>query len=61
MAVNVTEVPAHAGFTDGATVTLTGRLVVTFMVTELEVAGDPLTHAAFEVMEQVTTSPLTGL
>ena len=40
VAVNVTDVPAHTWFADGATETLTGNNGFTTMVTVLDVAGN---------------------
>ena len=42
VAVKVTEVPAHTGFAEGATDTLTGSRGFTVMVTVLDVAGLPV-------------------
>jgi hypothetical protein len=39
--------------------TLTGNAGLTVMLTELEVAGFPVAHKAFEVRTHKTTSPLT--
>lgn len=61
VAVKVTLDPAQDGFEDAAIDTLTGRLALTVMVTAFEVAGLPETQLAFEVMEQVTISPLAKL
>ena len=57
-AVKVTFSPVQAGFC----VVLTDTLAVTFgftvMVMELEVAGEPVTQGALDVITQVTASPL---
>jgi len=42
VAVKVTEVPAHTGLADGATVTLTGSNGLTVMFTAADVAGLPV-------------------
>ena len=39
VAVKVTDVPAHTGFAEGDTVTLTGRFGLTIIVIVLDVAG----------------------
>lgn len=54
----MTEVPAQTGFAVAAMPTLTGRFAVTVIVTVLEVAGLPETQLEFEVITQVTRSPL---
>ena len=59
-AVYVTEVPAHTGFAEGVTDTLTGSSGFTFMVTVFEVAGLPVAQMAFEVSTQITASLLIG-
>ena len=41
VAVKVTDTPAHTGFCDGATLTLTGSKGLTVMVMAFEVAGFP--------------------
>ena len=59
VAVNITDVPeqiAPAGFADILTLAVT--LGSTVMVIPVDVAGDPLTHVALEVMVTVMTSPL---
>ena len=61
VAVKVTEVPWQTGFDEGDMETLTGTLLLTTIVTGLEVAGLPVAQEAFEVSLQVTTSPFTGL
>ena len=57
VAVNVTLVPSHIG-PDGtaAMFTLTGRLGLTVMVIEFEVAGFPVGQVAFEVRMHFMTS-----
>ena len=59
--MKVTLNPAQEGFEDAATDTLTGRLGLTVIVTELDVAGLPETQLAFEVITHVTISPLARL
>jgi hypothetical protein len=57
--VNVTLVPtqiAPAG--TAATLTLTGKLGLTVIVTVLDVAGFPVGHVALDINTQVTKSPL---
>ena len=59
VAVNITDVPeqiAPAGFADILTLAVT--LGSTVMVIPVDVAGDPLTHGALEVIVTVMTSPL---
>jgi hypothetical protein len=58
--VNVTVVPEHVGFADGAIVTLTGAIGLTVIATVLDVAGLPVTHAPFDVSTQVTLSLFNG-
>jgi len=60
-AVKVTDVPEQTGFAEAEIETLTGRLELTVMVMEFEVAGLPVAHVAFEVRTQVTTSPSAGV
>ena len=59
VAVNITDVPeqiAPAGFAEMLTLAVT--LGSTVMVIPVDVAGDPLTHDALEVIVTVITSPL---
>jgi hypothetical protein len=58
VAVKVTDVPAHTGLEDGATVTLAGRTELTVIVIVFDVAGLPVTHVAFEVIRTVIASPV---
>ena len=58
VAVKVTDVPAQTGFEDAAMLILAETFGFTVIVTELDVAGLPLTHAASEVIIQLITSPL---
>ena len=53
VAVNVTLVPSQTGFSDDVTDTLTGRLLLTVIVTAFEVAGLPIAQVALEVRMQV--------
>ena len=55
----MTLVPAHIGLPDAAMLTLAGRLGFTVMVIVFEVAGLPVAQVAFEVITQVTISPVT--
>jgi hypothetical protein len=58
VAVKVTLVPAHiAPAGDAAMLTLAATLGFTVIVSAFDVAGDPVAHAAFEVITQVTTCP----
>jgi hypothetical protein len=61
VAVKMTDVPAHTGFADAATETLTGRIGFTVMVTAPEVAGFPVAQVAFEINSQVIISLLAGI
>ena len=61
MAVNVTEVLEHTGFALGDINMLTGRSVFTVIVIALLVAGLPVAQVAFEVIMQITASPLDGV
>lgn len=60
MAVKVTLVPEQMVVAVAETVTETGRLGFTVMVTEFDVAGLPLTQVAFEVRTQLTISEFTN-
>jgi len=57
VAVNVTDEPAQTGFAEGETVTLTGSIEFTVMLTVFDVAGLPETQLAFEVRTQVIVFP----
>ena len=49
--------PAHTGLADAPIVILTGRIEVTVIVIEFDVAGDPVRQGvAFEVIDTVITS-----
>jgi hypothetical protein len=61
VAVKVTEVPEQTGLEAAAIVTLAGRFELTVIVTVLDVAGLPVTHAAFEVSTQLTASLFAGV
>ena len=61
VAVNVTEVPAQTGFTEAVTETEAVTNGLTDMLTWFEVAGEPLTHDAFDVITHVTASPFAGV
>ena len=58
VAVNVTDAPEQIGLDEAAIDTLTGRFGLTVIVTSLDVAGLPVGQVAFEVITQVTLSPL---
>jgi hypothetical protein len=60
IAVKVITCPWHAGFWSGVMVTETGRMVLTFIVTALDVAGLPVEQLIADVKTQVTMSPVTG-
>jgi hypothetical protein len=53
VAVNVTLVPAQIVVADADMLTDAATLGLTVMVTVFEVAGEPVTHAALEVIAQV--------
>ena len=57
----MTEVPAHTGFAEAATTTLTGSKGFTVMVTIFEVAGLPVGQVALEVKTQVIASLFDGV
>ena len=61
VAVKVTEVPAHTGFAEVATDTLTGNSGFTIMVMVFEAAGLPVGQVALEVKTQVIASLFTGV
>jgi hypothetical protein len=62
VAVTVIAVPWQAPVADAAIETLAVRIGLTTMVTPFDVAGDPVKQGvAFEVISQVTTSPLTNV
>ena len=56
--MKVTDVPLQMVVDEAAMLTLTGRFVVTDIVTVLDVAGLPVAHPILEVSSQVTASPL---
>ena len=58
--MKVTDVPAHTGLADGATVTLTGSNGLTVIVTGADVAGLPVGQTAFDVSTTVTASVFNG-
>ena len=60
VAVKVTELPEHTGFTEAPIVTLTGRFGFTVMVTMLEVAGLAVAQVALDVSTQLTASLFKG-
>ena len=60
VAVNVTLVPEHIVVADAATATEGVTLVLTVMVTGVEVAVVGVAHVAVDVMTQVTMSPLAS-
>ena len=58
----MTAVPLQAGFSPAAIETLTGRLVVvTDMITLLELVGELVAHVKLEVNTQLTVSELFGV
>ena len=61
VAVKVTLVPAQI-VVDGlaAMLTLTGRFGFTVIVIVFEVAGEPVTQVAFDVITQVTVLPFAS-
>ena len=61
VAEKVTEVPLQTGLLDGAIKTLTGRLVLTTIVTVFDEAGLPVAQVVLEVRMQVTASAFVGL
>ena len=61
VAVNVTLVPGQILVELAAMLTLTGRFGFTVIVIELEVAGFPVGHVAFDVRTHVTISPFAKL
>ena len=58
--MKVTGVPAHTGLAEAATVTLTGNIGLTTIVTVLEVAGLPLLHVSLDVITTDIASLLAG-
>ena len=60
MAVYVTDDPAQNGLEDATIVIPTGNMVLTVIVTVLEMAGFPVGHCTFEVKVQVIASPVKG-
>ena len=60
--MNVTEVPEQTGLMDGDIETLTGRVELTIIVIEFDVAGLLITQmVSDDISTQVTTSLLTGV
>ena len=55
-----TEVPLQTGLLDGDIETLTGRLVLTTIVTVFDEAGLPVAQVALEESRQVMTSAFIG-
>ena len=60
VAEKVTEVPVQTGFPDGEIKTLTGRLALTLIVIEFDVAGLPVAQVALEVKIQMFASLFDG-
>ena len=60
VALNVTAVPGQNGFAEAAMVTPAGRVELTIMAMEFDVAGLPIGQEIFEFNSQNTTSPLLG-
>jgi hypothetical protein len=60
MAEKVTEVPAQIVVADAEIETLTGKLLLTAIVTVFEIAGLPVAQVALDVNWQVIASVFTG-
>ena len=58
--MKVTEFPGQNGFVDALMDIPAGRLALTTIVIEFDVAGFPTGQAIFDVITQKTTSPLFG-
>ena len=58
--MKLTVAPVQIFVASALTVTEAGELAVTFIVIALDVAGEPETHGALEVITQVITSPLAN-
>ena len=58
--MKVTETPEQTGLADAETVTLTGKIGLTVIVTVLDVAGLPVAHVAFEVNTHETVFPFAS-
>ena len=56
VAVNVTLLPAQIVVAVAEILTLAGKLGLTVMLTVFDVAGEPVTQVAFEVITTVTAS-----
>ena len=61
VAVKMTGWPWHPGFEEEVMLTLTGRSVLTVMVTVLEMAVELVIQVALDVSWQVTRSPFNGV
>ena len=53
--------PGHTGLEEGLTEIMTGGLVLTVIVTVLDVAALPVAQSAFDVRMQLTRSPFDGV
>jgi hypothetical protein len=60
VAEKVTEVPAQTVVADAEIETLTGKLLLTVIVTVFEIAGLPVAQVALEVSWQVMASKFIG-
>jgi hypothetical protein len=60
MAEKVTEVPAQTVVADAEIETLTGKLLLTVIVTVFEIAGLPVAQVALDVNWQVIASAFIG-
>ncbi len=60
VAEKVTEVPAQTVVAEAEIETLTGKLLLTVIVTVLEIAGLPVAQVALEVNWQVMASEFEG-
>jgi hypothetical protein len=61
VAEKVTEVPAQTVVADAEIETLTGKLLLTAIVTVFEIAGLPVAQVALEVNWQVMASEFIGI
>ena len=60
VAVKVTFVPVQIVVADAATLTLTGKFGLTFIITVFDVAGLPVAQVAFDVNITKITSPFAS-
>jgi len=61
VAVNVTLLPWHEGFSDAVSVTDNGRLGFTVMVMVLDIAVSGVAQFRLDTTWHVTTSPFNGV